>query len=129
MVAAVTSHLICARSAPRARRSRMIKLAAEAMMAIGNQANATWRNCAPSTPNTLRTPGELSISPGPSRIPMEINTRSMAVTHANHRHRGDGRCPSGNSRRRKVIAMPNDGSHSHCDNETITAPPGSPGRT
>ena len=78
-------------------------------MAIGNQANATWRNCAPSTPNTLWTPGDPSISPGLSRIPSEINTRSMAVTHANHRHRGDGRCPSGNSRSRKVMAIPNDG--------------------
>ena len=43
-----TSHLIWARSAPRERRSRMIRLAADATIATGNQTNATDRNCAPS---------------------------------------------------------------------------------
>ena len=107
----------------------MIKLAADAMIATGNQTNATKRNCAPWTPSTLCTPGEPSISPGPSTMPSEIKTRSIAVAHANHRQRGDGRCPSGNNSSRKVIAMPKEGTHNHCESERTNGPAGRPGRT
>ena len=44
-----------------------------------------------------------------------------AIVHANHRHRGDGRWPSGKSRIRNVPVSPIGGSQLGCDSAMITS--------
>src|SRR3954451_14753371 len=47
-----------------------------------------------------------SKSPGwRERVPSVCTHRPVAVTHAAQRHRGDGRCPSGERRKTKIKAV------------------------
>src|SRR6266516_4053725 len=50
-------------------------------------------------------------------------TMSPDTTASGH-HRGEGRCPSGNSSSTKVASVPSAGIHAHRPNQTITRAPG-----
>ncbi len=63
--------------------------------------------------------------PGPNRTASDNTTRPTAQVQANQRHRGEGRCPSGNNSRRKP-EMPMNGTQVGSESASPTPAPGSP---
>src|SRR2546427_12225750 len=83
-------------------------------MQKGKSTISSWRNSNAGMANGLSTFGkpESAIVGAPTRIETDARTRTTPQTHANHRHRGDGRWPSGNSNRVNVPIRPIGGAHS-----------------
>ena len=132
MPAAVTSHRSCSRSIPVDRRNRWTRLTSEPITPIGSMMMApvatasTGRSA--SEPSGFTTFGNALSSnrPGPNRIARKVITMLMPRTQANHRQRGDGRCPSGKSRIRNVAGRPTIGNHIGWSNASAIAPRCSP---
>ena len=82
-----------------------------------------------ATPNGFVAPGNPSMVPGENRIPIDPAIIPAASTRANHRHRGDGRCPSGKRSSRNVAGRATAGIHSHDVRPAIAAPNGALGWT
>jgi len=79
----------------------------------------------PRTPYGLVTFGKLSNFPGARKIAAMLTAIEAPAARANHRHRADGRCPSGNSRMRKIPASPISGIHVGPSSAAASGPPGS----
>ena len=111
VAAANASSLSCSRSSPRDRRYRTIRLAALPRMHNGKNTIVTCRNERAGTPNRFRRSGNPASArfPALNRIAADDRISPAAVTHANHRQRRDGRCPSGNSKRVNVPMSPTGG--------------------
>ena len=73
------------------------------------------------------TPGNPSMVPGENRIPIDPAIMPAASTRANHRQRGDGRCPSGKRSSRNVAGRATIGIHSHDVRPAVSAPNGALG--
>src|SRR5207249_9309496 len=90
-------------------------------MQKGNSTSAPWRNSKAGIANGFARPGkpESAIVDAPTRIPTDDTTRTKAHDQANHRHRGDGRWPSGNSNRVNVPISPTGGTHNMSVNASV----------
>src|SRR2546430_3689995 len=90
-------------------------------MQKGKSTISSWRNSNAGMANGLSTFGkpESAIVGAPTRIETDARTRTTPQTHANHRHRGDGRWPSGNSNRVNVPIRPIGGTHSMSGNASV----------
>jgi hypothetical protein len=114
------------------RRNRWTRLTSEPITPMGSMTMApvatasTGRSA--SEPSGFTTFGNWLSSnrPGPNRIARKVITMLMPKTQANHRQRGDGRCPSGKSRSRNVAGRPTIGSHIGWSNASAIAPRCSP---
>jgi hypothetical protein len=117
VAAAVTSQRSCNRSIPADRRNRSTKLASEPITPIGSMtieivANDRKDRSASRPSGFSRSGNGLSvIGPGARRIVKNAMTMPAPMAHANQRQRGDGRWPSGKSRRRKVTGIATIGIH------------------
>ena len=99
-VPARASHFICWRRSPWARRNRMTAEAAEPTMPIASRSTespVSGSISAVSMPNGLSTVGWSSSGPGVMPVVMKPPAIPAPAHQATHRHRGDSRCPSGNS--------------------------------
>ena len=111
--AALTSH----RNWRRSIRKRSTRLSNEPITPIGSMTieikatDKTGRSA--SMPRGFRSSGKglSSMGPGASRIAKKVIVMLTPRAQANHRHRGEGRCPSGNSSRRKVTGTATIGIH------------------
>ena len=127
------SHLSCWRSTPVERRSLMTRLTAHASMQKGIGTIASWSGSRIGLSAVIANGfgivagSWMPVVTGPAanRIAIEATAIEHPESHASHRHRGDGRCPSGNSRIRNVPVRPTAGTHVHWLNATIQFAAGS----
>ena len=129
IVAATAIHLICCRSSPVARRNRITRLTTAATTPMGMTMPPTVNQDSQATPNGFVVPGNPSIVPGENRMPIDPAIMPAASSRANHRQRGDGRCPSGKRSNRNVAGRTTMGIHSHDVSPAIAAPNGALGWT